>query len=153
MESLVLSPKSTNQDLIPNLTAVSASPWNVTFSQSGVKFHEQQWWGNLTAPVFHQRKMILLETLKNVFLCLLGSTYQFYCLLGSFRPFHLYPNLPFCFSSCQSLKCPQFPLSSPFLPVFFFSSKWSQTLFLIPVLQLLPFQARMLLRSSFQPAR
>ena len=34
MESLVLSPMSANQDLIPNLTEVSASSWNVTFSQS-----------------------------------------------------------------------------------------------------------------------
>lgn len=34
MESLVLSPTSANKDLIPNLTAVSASPRNVTLNQS-----------------------------------------------------------------------------------------------------------------------
>ena len=34
MESLVLSPASANQDLIPNLIAVSASPRNVTSNQS-----------------------------------------------------------------------------------------------------------------------
>lgn len=33
MESIVLSPKSANQDLKLNLIAVSAAPRNVTFSQ------------------------------------------------------------------------------------------------------------------------
>ena len=34
MESLVLSPTSVKQDLIPNLTIISASPRNVTFNLS-----------------------------------------------------------------------------------------------------------------------
>ena len=34
MESLVLSPTTANQDLVPNLIAVSASSRNVTFNQS-----------------------------------------------------------------------------------------------------------------------
>ena len=38
MESLVLSPISPNQDLIPELTAVSAFPRNVKFNQSTQNF-------------------------------------------------------------------------------------------------------------------
>lgn len=38
MESLVLSPISANQDLIPELSTVSASPRNVKFNQSTRNF-------------------------------------------------------------------------------------------------------------------
>lgn len=59
MESLALSPKSANQDLIPDLTAVSSPRMVILASQSGISWPAVEGNPPDKTPVFPYRKVTL----------------------------------------------------------------------------------------------
>ena len=91
MESLVLSPTSTNQNLISNLTAVSMFPKSKPNTPEFPSLHELICMRDLLP--FPQRKLFLPEIIVSLFMTFLSrpfvpiKTFHFAQLLG--EPFYL----------------------------------------------------------------